>query len=166
MNIKKVALETLMIIHGNKDFIVPYIHGRILAKLIPKKYFYDFITVNNADHNNLLKYNKKIIFSYINKFLSDCLNSIDSNSSSLIENENPNNSNILNSLLTCEDLLLDTNNGEIHGNIKPKSWINYKIENKKNQKERKEINKNNLDDNMIVKYNSLYNHNAYYFLKK
>ena len=67
---KKICTKTLFV-HGNHDSIVPYIHGRILASLIPKKYFYDFITVNNADHNNLLKTDKELTFKNIKKFISD-----------------------------------------------------------------------------------------------
>ena len=68
---KNLCTQTL-IIHGNQDNIVPYVHGRILAKLIPEKYFYDFLTVNNADHNNLLRANKPLLFKYINEFISFC----------------------------------------------------------------------------------------------
>jgi predicted esterase len=68
---KHLCRKTL-ILHGNKDKIVPYIHGRILSKLIPKKYFYDFITVLNADHNNLLK-TDETIFKYINEFIYHCI---------------------------------------------------------------------------------------------
>ena len=68
---KNLCTQTL-IIHGNQDNIVPYEHGRILAKLIPEKYFYDFLTVNNGDHNNLLKANKPLLFKYINEFISFC----------------------------------------------------------------------------------------------
>jgi len=52
---------------------VPYIHGRILAKLIPEKYLYDFLTVYDGEHNNLLRENKDAIFNYINIFISDCI---------------------------------------------------------------------------------------------
>ena len=58
-------------IHGNRDRVVPYIHGRILAKLIPQEYFYDFLTVPNADHNNLFKQKKDFIFKRIREFIKD-----------------------------------------------------------------------------------------------
>ena len=67
----KLCTKTLFL-HGDCDTIVPYIHGRILAKLIPEKYFYDFLTVHKAGHNNLLKTNKDTVFEYINKFIQDC----------------------------------------------------------------------------------------------
>ncbi len=68
----KYLCRKTLFIHGNHDSIVPYIHGRILAELIPKEYFYGFLTVKNADHNNLIKYNKKIVFKSINQFIKDC----------------------------------------------------------------------------------------------
>ena len=68
---KYLHIKTLFI-HGNKDHMVPYIHGRILAKLIPQKYFYDFLTIDNADHNNIFKINKDLIYRTIRKFIKDC----------------------------------------------------------------------------------------------
>ena len=84
----------ILIIHGNKDMIVPYIHGRILAKLIPKKFLYDFLTIKNANHNDIfkLKENKLLIYKKINDFLSFCIN--DNNKT--IENSNDKINNILN----------------------------------------------------------------------
>ena len=52
--------------------MVPYIHGRILAKLIPQEYFYDFLTIDNADHNNIFKIKKELIYKTIRKFIEDC----------------------------------------------------------------------------------------------
>ena len=69
---KNLKTNTLFI-HGNKDKVVPYVHGRILAKLIPEKYFYDFLTVDDREHNNLLKGNKDAVFKYVNMFISDCI---------------------------------------------------------------------------------------------
>ena len=62
-------------IHGNMDVIVPYIHGRILSKLIPKKYFYDFLTVKEANHNNIFNKpeNRMEIFSKIKDFIDVCI---------------------------------------------------------------------------------------------
>jgi hypothetical protein len=68
---KSLCIKTFFI-HGNKDRMVPYIHGRILAKLIPQKYFYKFLTVPNADHNNMFKVNKELIYSTIRQFIKDC----------------------------------------------------------------------------------------------
>ena len=72
---ERLCTKTLFI-HGIQDTIVPYVHGRILAKLIPEKYFYDFLTVLKADHNNLLKENKYLLFKYIRKFISFCTKDI------------------------------------------------------------------------------------------
>ena len=68
---KHLSIKTLFI-HGNQDHMVPYVHGRILAKLIPQKYFYKFLTVPNADHNNMFKVNKELIYSTIRQFIKDC----------------------------------------------------------------------------------------------
>ena len=68
---KNLCIKTLFI-HGNQDHMVPYVHGRILAKLIPQKYFYKFLTVPNADHNNMFKVNKELIYKTIRQFIKDC----------------------------------------------------------------------------------------------
>ena len=86
-------------IHGNKDTVVPYIHGRILAKLIPQEYFYDFLTVPNANHNNLFKEKKDFIFKKIREFIKNCTGyyidftklNIDDSSNTTIDNDNNNN---------------------------------------------------------------------------
>ena len=64
----------VLFIHGVNDLVVPYIHGRILSKLIPEKYFYDFITVKDGGHNNLFrnKKDKMNIFRKIREFISAC----------------------------------------------------------------------------------------------
>ena len=59
-----------LFIHGNSDNIIPYIHGRILAKLIPKKYFYDFYTVKEGDHLNLFVIDEENIYHKIREFIS------------------------------------------------------------------------------------------------
>ena len=59
-----------LFIHGNCDPLIPYIHGRILAKLIPKKYFYDFYTVKGGDHTNLFFIDEEKIYHKIRKFIS------------------------------------------------------------------------------------------------
>ena len=59
-------------IHGNMDQSVPYIHGRILAKIIPQEYLYDFYTVDGAGHNNLFKFNKEVTYQKIRKFILLC----------------------------------------------------------------------------------------------
>ena len=61
--------SNIFFIHGNKDTIVPYIHGRILAKLIPKKYFYGFYTVQGANHNDILKFARTEIYHQIHDFI-------------------------------------------------------------------------------------------------
>lgn len=67
----KLKAKTLFI-HGNKDDVVPYIHGRILSLLIPKKYFYNFYTINGGKHENLFSKDKENIFLRIREFISFC----------------------------------------------------------------------------------------------
>ena len=59
-----------LFIHGNCDSQIPYIHGRILAKIIPKKYFYDFYTVKGGDHLNLFEIDEENIYHKIREFIS------------------------------------------------------------------------------------------------
>ena len=70
----KYCGSTIYIIHGNKDTIVPYVHGRILAKLIPRKYLYGFYTVNDANHNDLIKFAKENLYHNIGAFIYDMMN--------------------------------------------------------------------------------------------
>ena len=65
-----------LFIHGNSDNIIPYIHGRILAKLIPKKYYYDFYTVKGGDHLNIFVIDEDNIYHKIREFIS-CYSGID-----------------------------------------------------------------------------------------
>ena len=73
---KLLNIKTLFI-HGNNDKIVPYIHGRILADLIPKNKLYRFETINGAGHNDILVPKNLISLSEIIKeFIEYCCNSI------------------------------------------------------------------------------------------
>ena len=83
----KLLKTKTLFIHGNKDYMIPYIHGRILAKIIPQEYFYNFITIDNAGHNNILKLYKDLLFNSINQFINDLIN----NNNSEIFNNNDNN---------------------------------------------------------------------------
>ena len=69
---KNLCLKTLFI-HGNKDTMVPYVHGRILSTLIPQKYLSFFLTVENAGHNNIFKINKDLIYDTIRQFIEGCI---------------------------------------------------------------------------------------------
>ena len=172
---KNLCTKTLFI-HGINDSIIPFIHGKILSKLIPEKYFYDFEKIENGNHNNLLKLNKDLIFQKINNFISDCtsLENIDNNSmSNYYENEeltdmNPSMSNIEDtrkkifvhsSLIKSEylgfnksdDLRKSSNSFDIgkdyEHNIKASSQINYSLAN--NLKFDKEKEKENININNI-----------------
>ena len=73
---KLLKIKTLFI-HGNNDKIVPYIHGRILSKLIPKKYLYSFHTIDGAGHNDIFTSpNLFLLSEIINEFIEQCCNSI------------------------------------------------------------------------------------------
>ena len=69
----KFCESKIYIIHGNKDTIVPYIHGRILAKLIPKKHLYGFYTVQDANHNDLIKFAKENLYINIGNFIYEMI---------------------------------------------------------------------------------------------
>ena len=71
--IKNLKTKTLFI-HGTEDNVVPYIHGRILAKLMPEKYLYQFLSVKDGGHNNLFIDNKdkENIFEKIKEYISYC----------------------------------------------------------------------------------------------
>lgn len=71
---KMLKIKTLFI-HGNKDGIVPYIHGRILSKLIPKNKLYSFQTIDEAGHNDIFSAKNLISLSEIIKdFIEQCCN--------------------------------------------------------------------------------------------
>lgn len=71
---KFLNVKTIFI-HGNKDKIVPYVHGRILSKLIPKNKFYSFHTINGAGHNDIFSVKNLIHLSEIIKdFIEHCCN--------------------------------------------------------------------------------------------
>ena len=106
---KNLCTKTLFI-HGNNDKIVPYIHGKILSRLIPKKYFYDFLTIENGDHATLFKNNKDKIFQRINIFINYCTNIdynsiIDEESIEDINNTNPSVLDEQNNISTQTDIL-------------------------------------------------------------
>ena len=177
---KNLCRKTLFL-HGNCDTIVPYIHGRILAKLIPKIYFYDFLTINNANHNNLLKKNK-IVFEYINKFIFDCIESntitdydekyINANTSINIDNnedirklndynsfmKNVNNEFKKNEENTKKEIFLKEQN-EFKKKIKPNSYINYPTVYNRKLKSNIGNDKNNIQKENNFKETNCDNHN-------
>lgn len=71
--VKYLKCPTL-IIHGNRDNIIPYVHGRILAELIPPQFNFHFITVDGADHNNIIVKYKDYIFKGIRNFIMKTTN--------------------------------------------------------------------------------------------
>ena len=105
----KYLKASTFFIHGNKDTLVPYIHGRILAKIIPQEYLYDFFTVDGADHNYLFKINEKLTYEKIRKFIEICTGFTSMNTSkcnneltenvNTIENESANMKNLNNSAI-------------------------------------------------------------------
>ena len=81
---KYLNTKTLFI-HGNNDNVIPYIHGRILAKIIPEKCNYKFITVDKANHNNMIIINKDLLFNSINNFIRDLIEKSMDNSNDYIK---------------------------------------------------------------------------------
>lgn len=73
----KLLKRKTLFIHGNQDQIVPYVHGRILSKLIPQNLFFGFQTIDGAGHNNLFSPKYIITLSdTIKDFIEKCCNSI------------------------------------------------------------------------------------------
>ena len=138
--------------HGNKDPTVPYVHGRILAKLIPDKYFYDFLTVDNAKHNNLLKSNPDEIFRLIKSFMNDCI--LDAANKIKFNNFFMNDKNEINhmNIITREENLDDNKKNEIskleNNKTKSKTFANLKIRTYNNADEIQ-----NNDTDMISRQN-------------
>ena len=174
---KNLCRKTFFI-HGNKDTIVPYLHGRILAKLIPKHFFYDFLTVDGSDHNNLLKLkiNKEIVFESINSFILYCTDkNYFSDTSSITCNLNlPKNIDNNEDMIKTTDsnnLIISENSGlksdkirafktfieqNQENNIKSNSYVNCPLNNIKNSKENIINNKNNTQNgNNIIKINNI-----------
>ena len=130
---KNLCTKTFFI-HGNSDTVVPYIHGRILSKLIPQQYFYNFLTVKNANHNNLFKFRKEEIFKKIREFIKECTGQY-TDFSKLNYNEN-----------SSSNTTIDNNNNQVNSsdsNNKISEEIKNPINNLNNMKNQ-EIKKNNL----------------------
>ena len=163
---KKLCAYTLFL-HGNKDLTVPYIHGRILAKLIPDHYFYDFVTVDEAGHNTLLKNSKEVVFKYINIFISECLSTAKSENkikfNNYLINVNSRKKNYKNNLSENANLneKEESNEVQIFENKKDKAntlshyKINslYKNVNKKDSKKHSLKNKDTLNNQNQSMYN-------------
>ena len=144
----------ILFIHGNKDMIVPYIHGRILAKLIPKQYLYEFVTIQDANHNDIFKKkeNKDLIYRRINEFISFCVN---------------NNNNQKN-----ENTMINKNlfNIEINDNLKNYLKNKINVDNKEHSAntvsyrhkfdEITQINKNDIKNNLSINIKKNYELNT------
>ena len=161
---KKLCTNTLFI-HGNKDLTVPYIHGRILAELIPEKYFYDFVTVDEAGHNTLLKNSKEAIFNYINIFISECLSTAKSENkikfNNYIINYNSRKKNNQNNLSENANLNEKEESNEVQ-NVENKdnkaNTLNYyKINNLYKKSNPKDSKKHSLKNKGILNNQSMYN---------
>ena len=166
---KKLCTKTFFI-HGNRDSVVPYIHGRILAKLIPQEYLYDFLTVNDADHNNLFKSRKEEIFKKIREFIRMCtgyfsdfskLNlseNSSSNSNTTIDNNNNPNSEDSKKTIPGEikNPLNNLKNLNIRGlnksNISCEQKLNISMKNEINPLVIKQMGNNNLRNSLNKNY--------------
>ena len=147
----------ILFLHGNKDKTIPYTHGRILSELIPEKYFYNFLTVDGADHNNLIKMCKEDMFDYIKIFMSDCIIKYRKN----VKFNNYITKNYFNTrkkfYLESEDHNLkeekESNDIDIfnHENNKASTFSNFKINNINNDIS-KEEHKNDTNYNSNIKH--------------
>jgi hypothetical protein len=176
---KNLCTKTLFI-HGIHDSIIPFIHGKILSKLIPKQYYYDFVKFEKGDHNNLLKFNKDSVFQIINNFISYCTNHenvVNNSISNDYDNDdladlNPSVSNIEDtrkkisvhsSLIKSEYLGFNRsddlrkssisfeNEKELGQNLKASSQVNYSLGN--NLKFENEKEKENININNVININ-------------
>jgi hypothetical protein len=75
-----------MIIHGTKDSVVSLEDGEKLSSNLSKDYLYEFLKVENGDHNDLYKNFKSRIFKKIREFLNH-ISSINFNEYSKIDSE-------------------------------------------------------------------------------
>lgn len=150
-----------LFVHGNCDEIIPYIHGRILSKLIPEQYLYDFLTVCKGNHNSILIRNLDKIMEYINKFIDNCISNYDSNSN--IDNNEESCETIgkdnektksLNIFIDKGNKVLDkkNNNEEI---FISKSYLNYSTSNTLNK---------SISPNEFLNPKKIDRGNEYYFI--
>ena len=167
---KNLCTKTFFI-HGNRDTVVPYVHGRILAKLIPQEYYYDFLTVKNANHNNLFKFRKEEIFKKIREFIKECtgqftdfsklkLNENSSSDSNTTIDNNNNNINSVDSNKTIPDEIKNPinnlNNMDNQGlnkqNLSCDQQLNISIKNEMNRMVMKQIGNNSLKTSLNKNY--------------
>jgi len=70
--IDKLKCKKVLILHGDEDRIVKYLHGRILGYLLNKKnLLYKFITCKNKNHNDFFRNNHKI-YEDIREYICFC----------------------------------------------------------------------------------------------
>ena len=170
----KKCKTKIYFIHGDKDTIVPYIHGRILSKLIPEQYLYGFYTVHGANHNDILKFAKTKIYENIKNFIK----SLDNTEKKTIVNDNDDYSDFdfsikdsdIKKTETFQPIRkkneirkkIDKNMNSINNNINSKDELNAlekEKEKKENENENNEqfynnINKKNSNCLINVKENS------------
>ena len=60
----------VFIIHGTKDSVVLIEDGEKIAKKLKKENLYEFMKIENGDHNDLYKNHKSKIFKKIRDFLN------------------------------------------------------------------------------------------------
>jgi predicted alpha/beta hydrolase family esterase len=139
---KKLCTKTIFI-HSTEDKIVPYTHGRILAKLIPQKYFYNFLTINNAGHDDLLEKNKKKVFDFVYEFISYCNHN---NNITINEYKNIDNNKYIGNIEINDDHLLKKiyeNNNDI---IKSE-YIGFKASDNMSKNEKEQEFENTIKSN-------------------
>ena len=148
----KYCNSKIYFIHGDKDTIVPYVHGRILSKLIPKEYFCGFYTVPGANHNDILKFASRNLYETIINFIisldEDKFQSPDAKSSdSYLSNivcEKPNTiKNEYESRINYDlnEIKNITSNDELNIELQGEKENNNQLFNKISQKKKNSINK-------------------------
>jgi len=66
----KTASCPAFIIHGQRDDIVPYYHGRSLSESTPKDLRWPGYFPKNAGHNNIVEQNVQVYFGEVHNFLN------------------------------------------------------------------------------------------------
>ena len=146
---KLLKIKTLFI-HGNEDKIVPYIHGRILSKLIPQNQLFGFKTVKGAGHNNIFSLkNLASLSEVIRCFIGECCNLIQYKGNITVRNKEIREINF--NIETTQ-----INNNSFSGYINDNNLLNISMkETRKNDKKETEM-ENEKENRSFSENNSNY----------
>jgi hypothetical protein len=144
-------IKTLFI-HGNQDQIVPYIHGRILSKIIPKNKLYSFQTINGAGHNDI--FTPKYL-----PFLGEIINDFIENVSPYSIKNRENKTVINKDLDTINKSIIDIknlNNNHLNNNSFSKFISGYNKYNTITNNESRKVNEFEIENRSFSENNSAY----------